>query len=307
MDFLGRMETDNRMSHFYKVLEYLQNSGTVVSPRGQECKELTGFIYSLPPRVRFMCFDHRKLRLDYVKQEFLWYLRGDKRDISIRHVAVMWDGLITQTGEINSNYGYHLFNPEAGAHGRSNFGRVAAELIKDPESRRAVICILDNIRLNSDTKDYPCTAYLNFHIRDNMLHIYVRMRSQDAIYGMGNDAPFFSFVHELMWSALTHTYPELKLGYYHHSADSFHVYARHYEMLEKIIAEPFVKVDMHDGCPLMESPDLIHELTGIAPLPRETLLASMNADVVAVFQPFTRWLIERDDTSTLCDVERRAA
>ena len=95
--------------HFYLILHKLWHLGNKVAPRGLPCKELTDFHYTLPPRVRFMCFDHRGLKMDYVKQELVWYLNGDRRDVSIGKVAMMWQGLINEDGTINSNYGYYLF------------------------------------------------------------------------------------------------------------------------------------------------------------------------------------------------------
>jgi thymidylate synthase len=53
---------------------------------------------------------------------------------------------------------------------------------------------------------------------------------------MGNDAPAFSFIHQMVHAIMRFHYPGLELGTYHHVADSFHVYERHFEMLEKIIA-----------------------------------------------------------------------
>jgi thymidylate synthase len=215
--------------HFIKALDMLWHHGKAIRPRGLDCKEVVGLTYVLPPRVRFMCFDERKLKLDYVKQEFLWYFRGERYDTSIQHVAKMWKDLINKDGTINSNYGQYIFEtPFPESSSMSNFERVVQELKNDQDSRRAVVCILKNTHLNSITKDYPCTCYLNFLIRNNRLILIVRMRSQDAIYGMGNDAPAFSFIHELMLYSLKNAAPArfsgLQLGDYVHSADSFHVY-----------------------------------------------------------------------------------
>jgi thymidylate synthase len=269
--------------HFYRILYELWYKGKECSPRGLKVKELINYNYTLPPRVRFMCFNHRKLNIDYVKQEFMWYRNGDRKDTSIRHLAKMWDDLINTDGTINSNYGWYLFNVEACNSGHpNNFLRIVDELKKDPDSRRAAVCILNNDHLNSITKDYPCTSYLNFHIRENKLHMYVRMRSQDAIFGMGNDAPCFSFIHEMVWAALRNTYSALEMGNYHHTSDSFHVYERHYDMIQNILREPLVYEDYHDECPIMTSvmkPNTVDD------------------------NPFERWLLTRKDITTLISPE----
>lgn len=282
--------------HFYKILMDVKDWGKIVVSRGLETREVVGYEYQLPPRVRFMCFDDRKLKMDYVKQEFMWYMVGVPTDHSICKVAKMWQGLINEDKSINSNYGYYIFNPDANVSGKNNFQRVAETLMADPQSRRAVLMILGSQHLNSMTKDYPCTVYMNFLIRDNKLLLFVRMRSQDAIYGMGNDAPFFSFVHEMMYWTLKSDkqFKDLEMGQYTHSADSFHVYARHYEMMDKILEEPVVSVDEHDHCPAMTRLTPLYLLK----LRQELLKERPNFEGVRL-DPFVNWLLTREDPSTL--------
>lgn len=286
----------SKTHEFYEILSYLRKNGKEVSPRGLKCKEIVGYNYVLQPRTRFMNFTQRKLNLDYIKQEFLWYLRGNRKDISIKHVAKMWDGIINPDGSINSNYGYYIFNEDSGI---SNFDRTALNLTRDADTRRAVICILDNEHLQSETKDYPCTCYINFLIRNNKLVMIVRMRSQDAIYGMGNDAPCFSFVHELMYVNLKCLAPklfaDLELGLYIHSADSFHIYEKHYNMLEDIIEEPHI-VEIHDSVPEMT-------INTFENLTRANKLVGYTTDFSSITDPFALWMLQRDNPATLLGTE----
>ena len=207
----------------------------MTNPRGTKCLELENYSYELPPYVRFCSFPSRKLKLDYVKAEFLWYLRGDRHDLSILEKASLWKTLVNDDGGINSNYGQYIF----GTAGRqpSQFDNAFNTLKADKDSRRASIMILSKDHLLSKTNDYPCTYCLNFRIRDNKLNMSVRMRSQDSIFGLGNDAPTFTFVQELMFVLLREVYPGLELGPYHHTCDSFHIYDRHFEMLEQLVVE----------------------------------------------------------------------
>ena len=230
---------EKRVEHaskvFTDIFRNLVRRGNFVSPRGQLVIEVENFSYSLPPFVRFCNFECRKLNLDYVKQEFLWYLKGNKFDQSILEKASMWKNLVNDDGSINSNYGQYVFGDQ------KQFDDVVKTLIADKDSRRASIVILADRHLKMLTKDVPCTYSLNFRIRDNFLNMSVHMRSQDAIFGMGNDAPAFSMIHEMMLNTLRGTYPELKYGNYFHIADSFHVYERHFEMLNKLTG--YEKVD----------------------------------------------------------------
>lgn len=221
--FLGGSRT--HQNSFRKIFRDLVTNGKFVSPRGQLVIEVENFSYRLPPYVRFCNFECRKLNLDYIKQEFLWYLRGDRFDTSILDHAGMWKNLVNDDGSINSNYGQYVFGE------RKQFDDALRFLEDDRDTRRASIIILADHHLRMKTKDVPCTYSLNFRIRDNKLNMSVHMRSQDSIYGMGNDAPTFSFIHEMMLCSLQCKYPDLQLGEYFHIADSFHVYEKHFGML----------------------------------------------------------------------------
>jgi thymidylate synthase len=216
------------MDSFMKIYTDVLKLGSVVSPRGLRVIEIEDYSYTLRPYERFQNFPSRKMNLRYIKDEFLWYVKGDRFDTSIAEKAKMWQGLINTDGSINSNYGFYLFS------GPNQFDNVVKTLETDRDSRRASMMILRDEHLLSDTKDVPCTYSINFRIRDNRLNMSVRMRSQDCVYGMTNDAPAFSFIHEMMLNALRRRYPTLEYGRYNHTADSFHVYERHWPMLEKI-------------------------------------------------------------------------
>lgn len=213
---------------FADIFLSLKNCGKVCRPRGLKIIEIENFGYTLSPYNRFCNFKSRKLNLDYIKNEFKWYLKGDKYDTSICEHASMWRSLINEDGSIASNYGQYIFANNA-------FYRVARELLKDHDSRRACINILSFLHFNELAKELPCTYYINFRIRENKLNMTVGMRSQDAAFGMGNDAPAFSFIHEMMFMYLKEFIPKLEYGIYYHHADSFHIYEKHFEMLDKIV------------------------------------------------------------------------
>ena len=84
-------------------------------------------------------------------------------------------------------------------------------------------------------KDFVCTMYANFFIRNNKLNMKLQMRSNDVFYGLTFDAPFFSFLHQSIYLILKDTMPDLELGTYYHYADNMHFYERHFELANNII------------------------------------------------------------------------
>lgn len=214
------------------IFRDVKNRGKLTAPRGKPILELENYHYELPAYVRFPSLSPRKLKPDYIKAETLWYLKGDPYDLTILNHSNIWKNIVLR-GRLNSNYGQAFFR-------RGGMNWVIQELGHDKDSRRACIVILgsESHHLTAETLDVPCTAYLNFRIREGFLNMSVHMRSQDAVFGMGNDAPAFSFLHEMILNQLRFTkYPDLQLGTYHHTADSFHVYERHFAMLEELVKE----------------------------------------------------------------------
>ena len=136
------------------------------------------------------------------------------------------------------------------------------ELRRDPDSRRAVIPMLNTSHLFPRNKDVVCTESISFRIRDGKLNMSVNMRSNDAVWGMTNDVACFSFLHELVAGLLG-----VELGRYRHKADSLHVYERHFKMVETIIEQGETGHYTID-CPRMDSNDIVYQYTGMGE-PRE--------------------------------------
>lgn len=123
---------------------------------------------------------------------------------------------------------------------------------------------------------HNCTYAINFRIRQNKLKMSVCMRSQDAVFGMSNDLPCFSFIHEMMFEYLKDTYKDLEYGNYFHFANSFHVYERHYKMVNDILNQPntFTKID----CPKISGKEEV-----------EFLIKSNFEEIPNNFE-FAKWL-----------------
>jgi thymidylate synthase len=216
----------------------LHDYGRLVKPRGQEVLELEDYTYTVQPDQIFCNLPSRKLKLDYIKREFLWYLVGRLNDLSIAEYAKLW-GEIAVDGEVNSNYGYYWFT-------KGGIQWVVNELARDPDSRRAVIPILGTMprHLIATTKDVPCTESVAFRIRDDELRMTVHMRSQDAVFGLGNDVPCFSFLHRMVHALLLGAGMNLRLGRLTTTATSLHVYSRHFDLLPKLAIEPIAPIQV---------------------------------------------------------------
>lgn len=222
-------------SKFSAILDRLWREGREIGPRGMTTRELENCQFRLAPYDYYMTFPSRKLSLPYIRDELRWYLKGDRYDLSITEKAKIWQTAVTN-GQLNSNYGHYLFR-------QGGVDYAVATLVRDPASRRAVVPILATEHLDIYSNDVPCTVSLGWRIRDDVFRCTVHMRSQDAIYGLGNDAPFFGLVHELVYWLLRAQGLPLEIGPITYFVESFHVYERHFDMVRRIIKDDEQQVE----------------------------------------------------------------
>lgn len=255
------MEHSQKMylnNDFRTCLYHLMEHGLEAHPRGTTTKEILNYNITLQnPRNRVISFAERKTSTKYLLGELIWYFTGSSDPAGILPYAKFWDGIRNSgdfdeypSGTINSNYGNRLFGKSlVGAfwEGRiqpvNQWQETLDLLKKDKDTRQAIM----NIHVPSDrhvgNKDVPCTISLHWMIREERLHLIVNMRSNDVILGFTNDVFQFTMLQECMMLQLREAYPLLQLGHYYHNAGSMHIYERHFEMANTIIADELA-IDM---------------------------------------------------------------
>lgn len=271
---MDKSSQSGHLNHdFRAALIHINEFGLSVFPRGSETKELLNYNISLhDPRNRIINFADRKTNLKYLLGELVWYFKGSNDPSGILPYSKFWNQITNsgkvpgyEAGTINSNYGHRFFGHHEACNvdGKSQWGNTAEILKADKDSRQAIM----NVHLPQDrhegNKDVPCTLSLQFFIREDKLHLIVNMRSNDIILGFTNDVFQFTMLQEAMMLDLRKTYPELQLGTYYHNAGSMHIYSRHFEMADMIIASEVPIAEM----PMIEmdafSDDILTCLVGV--------------------------------------------
>lgn len=212
-----------------KIFRDLKENGKEYSPRGEKTKEILNYQINFHPiNDRFCSFKERKLSLSYNFAEWAWYITGNRDDLRMEEYAPFWKDIRNKTSPYyNSNYGYSFFTEK-------QFDYVFTTLSKDKDSRQAVIVINRPEVMMSDSKDKLCTNNIVFSIRDNKLNMYVQMRSNCVVTGLGIDCNMFSFLYECLFVKLKTIYNDLEIGRYIHNAISFHIYERHFSIMDSI-------------------------------------------------------------------------
>lgn len=104
---------------------------------------------------------------------------------------------------------------------------IIRELKRNPDSRRAVIDVRDWLT-DSESTDPACLQHVQYFIRDDDLHCKVLFRSNDAC-----KAAFMNMFALIMLQKRIADELGVGMGTYTHRANSYHVYARDYNLLEE--------------------------------------------------------------------------
>lgn len=214
------------------------------APRGMTINEITDFSFTVEnPQSCLYENSRRGSQKKYIAAEFLWYFSG-RRDLHfISKFASFWKQIADENGNLNSAYGYLLFNRK-NEHGKTQWQWAYDSLVADKDTRQAIMHFNTPDHQYDGNKDFVCTLTGNFQIRENRLNLSITMRSNDAILGTATDVAFFCVMQMQMYKLLKEKYPDLELGTYTHYAHSMHIYERHFDLVKEMLEEDFVPVEI---------------------------------------------------------------
>lgn len=179
---------------------------------------------------------------DYIAKELEWY---DSQSTNIYDInkesgedaPAAWKYSANTHGEINSNYGYLIYNDRF----YNQYGMVLDELLNNPDGRRATMVYNRPsiwIEFNENGKnDFICTNAVTYYIRDNKLHSVVQMRSNDVVFGYKNDYAWQREVMERLvrdynnLSMYDNSVKDLSVGKLYWQVQNLHVYERHFHLV----------------------------------------------------------------------------
>lgn len=225
---------------YLEILEELKDRPEYTpAPRGIGAREITNLSFELyDPRDRLIWNKARDTNYEFAMKFFLWMINGDT-DFSYvsgsNAKAVNFIDKPKDDKAMPAN-----FSTAYGPRILKQLPFIIEELKRDPDSRRCVIHILnegDLDMLGTGTKEeYPCTDSFTFMIRENALHMYTHMRSNNMVLTAVYDVYNNTMLQEYLYTVLRKTYPDLELGTYHHSIVSAHYFEREQELVEKILS-----------------------------------------------------------------------
>lgn len=222
---IARESLDSVLHELYRSLD--ENGQVNEGSRG-ETKELLGVALRISkPRARISRSENRGKPFSALG-ELLWYLSGsDRLDFISPYVSEYAKDAVD--GVLEGAYGPRLL----AMRGKINqFVSIENLLARKRGSRRAVIQLFNAEDIAAEHKEIPCTTTLQFHLREDLLHMSVTLRSNDAYWGLPHDVFCFTMLQEMMARRLN-----VELGEYYQYVGSMHVYKDYYDHMQAYIAE----------------------------------------------------------------------
>ena len=224
---MHQISNDNFDDLYINLARRMERDGQIISPRKNKTKEICNVMLALTnPFNHKMTIPARKYDIGYLYAEIAWYESCSYSIAGIKDHASIWSQ-IANDGFANSNYGAIMFRDMD--NGFTQWGWCKQKLKEDIDTRQAVINFNQPKHKYENNKDFVCTISMQFIYRNDQLDCIVHMRSNDMIYGLAYDLPWFCINHIKMAAELN-----LELGTYYHMATSLHVYQKHFKMIEKI-------------------------------------------------------------------------
>lgn len=266
---------------YRKLLKHGQSQG---GTRGANRELLAVSIRILKPRARLSRSENRG-KLFSALGELLWYLSGSDTLEFIRpYVPRYADDAVD--GILEGAYGPRLVRMR---NSIDQLGSIEALLKERPASRRAVIQLFNAEDIATHHKEIPCTTTLQFHLRDDHLHMSVTLRSNDAYWGLPHDVFCFTMIQEMMARRLG-----VEMGQYYQHVGSMHVYEDMLGDMQAYVEEGVQQTIEMPAMPAGDPFPLVGKLLGIEQRLRggEGLDASKEmddpywADIVRLLQVF---------------------
>lgn len=263
-DFLDH----DSFTDFYKEIlgDLLNRCDYVISPRGMKINEIVNATVHVDPRDHTIDFTktgapERQEAYDrYRKAEIDWYLSCNT--LAASAPSKFWNQLANPEGHITSNYGHMMLKdtiyPAKQPHewptskldgtwdgqaiqffgeNQTAIDRVVQTLKNDVDSRQAIAHYNQPKHCYPDNKDFPCTVYSQFFVRNGYLNMTTYQRSCDIIKGFSYDVPWNCHFMQMVRDRLAKEGLDVKMGEFTHVFGSLHLYHKDLELAEKIVQQ----------------------------------------------------------------------
>lgn len=233
------IEGEEFYNSYLNLVEKILSEGGKKAPRGQGISYFQNCLFKVNYPGTVFSTPSRDYKFSYLNKELDLYFKGELSAEEFGKASKFWLQLANPDGNINSNYGYHVFYREI----ETKFGKIKNQwtyaknqLINDKDTRQALIFIsTPSVQFNGN-KDFICTLNYVFNIdENNKLHLTVNRRSQDLFFGLPYDYAFEFLLLYKMYNELKENYSEIEIGSYTMFCNNIHIYDRNKEVFQNML------------------------------------------------------------------------
>jgi thymidylate synthase len=231
------------VQQYLDLLEHVLENGTEKDDRtGTGTFSVFGYQNRYDLRDGFPVVTTKKIHLDSVIYELLWFLRGGTNvDYLQEHGVSIWDEWADEEGELGPVYGkqWRKWETDNGDQPIDQIKQVIENIQENPDSRRHVVSAW-NVGELEEMALPPCHLLFQFYVDDDQLSCQLYQRSADVFLGV----PFNITSYSLLTCMIAQV-TGLEPGEFVHSFGDVHLYRNHVDQAKtQLERDPHPKPDL---------------------------------------------------------------
>lgn len=219
----------DRMQQYLELMRHVMDHGSEKQDRtGTGTRSVFGYQMRFDLSQGFPLITTKKLHLNSIIHELLWFLQGDTniKYLSDNKVRI-WDEWADENGDLGPVYGAQWRSwPRVNGGTIDQINQLIQSIKTDPDSRRLIVSAW-NVGEIEKMALPPCHAFFQFYVANGRLSCQLYQRSADIFLGV----PFNIASYALLLMMVAQV-TELQVGDFVHTLGDAHLYSNHFEQAE---------------------------------------------------------------------------
>ena len=217
------------MQTYLDLLRHVRHHGVRKTDRtGTGTLSVFGYQMRFDLQRGFPLLTTKKLHLNSIIHELIWFLRGESNVAYLRqHGVSIWDEWADADGELGPVYGVQWRSwPRADAGSIDQITEVIDAIRRSPDSRRLLVSAW-NVAEIPRMALAPCHTMFQFYVADGRLSCQMYQRSADIFLGVP-----FNIASYALLTLMVAQVCDLKPGDFVHTLGDAHLYLNHLEQAD---------------------------------------------------------------------------
>ena len=216
------------MQQYLNMLAHILENGIEKNDRtGTGTKSVFGYQMRFDLNDGFPVLTTKKLHLQSIIYELLWFLKGDTNIKYLNDNGVrIWDEWADEKGDLGPVYGHQWRSwPASDGTTIDQISLVIDQIKSNPDSRRLIVSAW-NVPEVQKMALPPCHTLFQFYVGDGKLSCQLYQRSADVFLGVPFNIASYSML-TLMIAQVTGLQP----GEFIHTFGDAHIYSNHMDQV----------------------------------------------------------------------------